>query len=36
MYLVDAAVEVGWIIAWSRADVPADQGQVAPERCARV
>jgi hypothetical protein len=24
MYLVDAAVEIGWIIAWSRAELPAE------------
>jgi len=26
MYLVDAAIEVGWIIAWGQVDKPAQGG----------
>jgi hypothetical protein len=26
MYLVDAAIEVGWIIAWGQVDKPAPRG----------
>jgi hypothetical protein len=26
MYLIDVAVEVGWILAWCRVDKPAQDG----------